>query len=115
MAADVDEQRGVVDDRPRLLVEADALCEPKRDQALAQDVLHRLPEAEVDPEREPGDELRQAHLCAIGSPGHTPRLVQLDGLRRCFTAIGERALPGWERRERAADRRRRDAAAGAPG
>ena len=62
MAADVDEQRGVVDDRPRLLVEADALCEPKRDQALAQDVLHRLPEPEIDPERERTDELREPDL-----------------------------------------------------
>ena len=52
VAADVDEQRGVVDDRALVLVEPDALGEPQRDQALPQHVLHRLPEAEVDAERE---------------------------------------------------------------
>jgi hypothetical protein len=51
MAANVEEQGGVVDDRPLLLVEPEPLGQPQRDQALAQDMLHRLPEAEIDPER----------------------------------------------------------------
>ena len=54
MAADVDEQSRVVDDRPLLLVQPEPLGEPQRDQALSQHMLHRLPEAEVDPERERG-------------------------------------------------------------
>ena len=70
VAADVDEQRRVVDDRPLLLVEPEPLGEPQRDEALPQDVLHRLPEAEVDPERERGNELRQADLRAIAPAGH---------------------------------------------
>ena len=60
VAADIDEKSGVVDDRPLLLVEAETLGEPQRDQALPQHVLHRLPEAEVDAERERGNELRQS-------------------------------------------------------
>ncbi len=74
VAADVDEQRGVVDDRPLLLVEPDALGEPERDQALAEDMLHRLPEAEIDPERERGDELRQPDLRATSLARHPARL-----------------------------------------
>ena len=42
VAADPGDQRGVVDDRARLLVQADPSSEPHRDQALAQHVLHRL-------------------------------------------------------------------------
>ena len=59
VAADVDEQRGVVDRRPFGFVEAEQLAEAQRDQALAKDVLHRLPEAEIDPKRERRDELGQ--------------------------------------------------------
>ena len=65
VAADVDEQRGVVDDGALLLVEPERLGQPQRDQALPQHVLHRLPEAEVDAERERGDQLRQPDLRAI--------------------------------------------------
>ncbi len=70
VAAHVDEEGGVVDDRALLLVEPEALGEPQRDQALPQDVLHRLPEAEVDAERERGNELRQTDLRAIAPAGH---------------------------------------------
>ena len=69
MAADVNEQRRVVDVRALLLVEPEALGQPQGDQALAEDVLHRLSEAEVDAERERGDELRQADLHAIAPAG----------------------------------------------
>ena len=61
VAADVDEQRRVVDVGALLVVEADPLRKPQRDQALPQDVLHRLPEAEVDAERERSHELGQPH------------------------------------------------------
>jgi predicted nicotinamide N-methyase len=65
VAAHVDEQRGVVDDGPLLLVQADSLGQPQRDQALAQHVLHRLSEAEVDAERQRGHELGQPYVRAI--------------------------------------------------
>jgi hypothetical protein len=58
VATDVDQQRGVVDDRALLFVESDSLGQPQRDQALSQDMLHRLPETEVYAERERGDQLR---------------------------------------------------------
>jgi hypothetical protein len=38
---------------------------------MAEDVLHRLPEAEVDPEGERSDELRQADLRTIWIAAHT--------------------------------------------
>ena len=75
VAGDVDEQRRVVDDRPLLLVETEPLAEPQCDQALPQHVLHRLPEAEVDAERERGDELRQANLRAIRIAAHRAELM----------------------------------------
>ena len=65
MAADVDQQRRVVDGDALLLGQALAVGEPQRDQALAEDVLHRLAEAEVDAERERRDELREPHVGAI--------------------------------------------------
>ena len=71
MAADVDEQRRVVDVGARLLVEIEQLGHAQRDQALAQDVLHRLPEPEVDAERERRHELGEADVRAIGL-GHQP-------------------------------------------
>ena len=74
VAPDVDEQRGVVDDRPRVVVEAEPLGDAQRDQGLPQHVLHRLPEAEVDPERERRDELGQPDGRSVGVGAHRPRL-----------------------------------------
>ena len=74
VTADVDEQGRVVDDRPLGLVEPDPLGEPQRDEALAQDVLHRLAEAEVDAERQRRDELRQPDVRTINLAGQRPRL-----------------------------------------
>jgi hypothetical protein len=74
MAADVDEQGRVVDDGALLVVEADPLGEAQRDEALAQDVLHGLPEAEIDAERERRDELRQPNVRTISLGGQEPRL-----------------------------------------
>ena len=74
VAADVDEQRRVVDGRPRLVVEAEPLGDAQRDQALPQHVLHRLPEAEVDPERERRHELGQPNWCPFGIAGRAREL-----------------------------------------
>ena len=57
MTSDVDQKSGVVDDRPRLFALPDSFSQPQRDQALAQGVLHRLREAEVDPERQRTEQL----------------------------------------------------------
>ena len=70
MTADVDQQCGVVDRRPLGFVEPDPVGEPQRDQALAQHVLHRLAEPQVDSERECGDELCQTEVGAVRRAGH---------------------------------------------
>ena len=62
VAADVNQQRGVVDRGPLLLRHLHALSDPQCDQALPQDVLHGLPEAEVDAQRQRRDELREANV-----------------------------------------------------
>ena len=77
VAAHVDEQTGVVDDRARLLVGAHALGQPQGDQALAKHVLHRLAEAEIDAERERGDELGQADIRDIRIRSHAGVAVRL--------------------------------------
>ena len=71
MAADVDQQRRVVDRCPGFLIEADPLSHPQCDQALAQHVLHRLPEAEIDPQRQRGDKLGEPNVRPIRCPVHT--------------------------------------------
>ena len=68
VAADIDEQGGVVDRRPFGLVEAELLTEAQGDQALTEDVLHRLPEAEIDPQRQRGDELGQPNRRDVRVP-----------------------------------------------
>src|SRR5215467_23688 len=72
VAAHVGQQRGVVDERALILVEAEAVSQTQRDPALAQHVLHRLAEAEIDTKRQRADELRQAN------PFQTARLVHTD-------------------------------------
>jgi hypothetical protein len=66
VAANVHEQRRVVDDCALFLVEPQRLTEPQRDEALAQDVLHRLAERQVDPERERPDQLSQSQMGPVG-------------------------------------------------
>jgi hypothetical protein len=51
MTADVDQQGGVINDRPLGFVEPDALGQAQRDHALPQHMLHRLPEAKVHADR----------------------------------------------------------------
>ncbi len=64
MAADVDQQGGVVDRSPRLIIQAHPLREPQRDEALPQHMLHRLAEAQVDAERQGRHEVSQSHVGA---------------------------------------------------
>ena len=75
VTTDVDEQRRVVDGRPLGVVEPEPVGETESDEALSQHVLHRLAEAEVDAERQRGDELRQSRLVAPRhrSRSHTPQ------------------------------------------
>ena len=73
VATHVREQRRVIDDRSLVLVEAEVLGETQRDPALAQYVLHRLAEPEVDTERQRTDELRQANAFEIGRLLHPGR------------------------------------------
>jgi hypothetical protein len=74
VAADAEEQGRVVDDRSFIVIEPHPLRQAQRDEALAQNVLHRLPEAEVDAERERGDELRQPNVRPVDLAGHAPNV-----------------------------------------
>ena len=65
MAADIEQERRVVHDGAGLLVEPAALGEPQSDQALAQDVLHRLPEPEIHAECQRRHQLSQADMHPI--------------------------------------------------
>ena len=86
VAADVDEQRRVVDDEASLVVEADPLGQAQRDQALTQHVLHRLTEAEIDPQGQRRDQFGQTYLCAAArSPTDHYLMIQaIWPLTRCF-------------------------------
>jgi ribosomal protein L4 len=57
MAAHPDNQRGVIKTRTGSLVEAKQLPEPKRNQTLPEDVLHRLVHAQVSAQRQDGQQL----------------------------------------------------------
>src|SRR5262249_5527922 len=50
------------------------LGDPERDPALAQDVLHRLPEPEVDAERQRGHQLCKADLLVVIADAHRPNV-----------------------------------------
>ena len=72
VAPDVHEQGAVVHGRSRLVVESQPLGEPECDEALPQDVLHGLPEAQVDPERERRDDLGEPNRRSVRRGGHGP-------------------------------------------
>ena len=57
VTAHVDEQGGVVDGHPVLFAQPGLAAQPQRDQALSQDVFHRLAEPQVHPERQRRDQL----------------------------------------------------------
>jgi len=61
VAADIDEQRRVVDVGSRLLVQPKAVRQTQCDQALSQDVLHRLSETKIDAERQRRHQLGKTH------------------------------------------------------
>ena len=80
----------VVDDFPVGFVQAHPLGQPERDEALAQDVLHRLTHAQVGAERQHAEQFGQADVRAgrLGhsdeyKPGPRPR----PGARQQVTAI----------------------------
>ena len=70
VAAHVDQQRRVVHGLPVGLVELDQISEAQRDQALAQHVLHRLGEPEVDAQRQRGEQLSQPHGRRVAVAAH---------------------------------------------
>jgi hypothetical protein len=57
VTADPREQGDVVEVRPLGLVQAQALGQPERDEGLTENVLHRLPEAQIRSQGESGDQL----------------------------------------------------------
>ena len=75
VTAHVDQQGGVVDGHPVLLAEARVAGQPQRDQALAQHVLHRLAEPQVDAERQRRDQLGQPRARSADTPCHRASLT----------------------------------------
>src|SRR5262249_17189210 len=108
MTADVHEQRRVVDDDALTVVEADPLGQPQRDQALPEDVLHRLPEAKVDTQRERRDEFGQAHARAAARPPtvHHLMIPAIWPLTRYFPVVDPTGQPGKMAERRVAGPRR---------
>ena len=78
MAADVDEQRGIVDRRSFDLVEAEQLAETQRDQALTKDMFHRLPEPEIDAQRQRRDQLGQPNRRDLLGFAHARRVLPVS-------------------------------------
>ena len=100
VTADSHQQRRVVDDRALLLIEPDPLGQAQRDQALPQHVLHRLAEAEIDPQRQRRHQLGQANVSAV-DVGHsqsvTPHRTEsslAETSRRGPAAVRTRRLRG---------------------
>ena len=94
---DVHEQRGVVDDPAGLLIQSVSLGQPQRDQALPEDVLHRLAEPQVDAERQRRHELGQTDVRPIRFASHARTLLAGGGavLLRVFELLhGELAPMG---------------------
>ena len=78
MTAHVDQQGRVVNRHPVLLTQTRLVGQPQRDQALPQDVLHRLPEPQVDAERQRRDQLGQPRARYARIPSHQPSLTVGD-------------------------------------
>lgn len=95
VAPDVRQQRRVVHDRADVVVQAQPLGKPDRDQALAHNVLHRLTEPEIDTQRQRSHELRQTNRLKVGAVGHGDVKA---------TRVADRQAPGAAG---ATDRRRR--------
>jgi hypothetical protein len=78
VTADVDQQGGVVDRHPVLLAQTRVAGQPQRDQALPQDMLHRLAEPQVDAERQRRDQLSQPDAPDVRTPSHRVSLTFRD-------------------------------------
>ena len=98
VTADIDEERGVVDDRPPFFVEPDAVTQAQRDHALTQHVLHRLSETEVDSERQGRHELRQAHPSRLRGRCHAATISAV-GSRSALPAAQDEYGAGCEQTE----------------
>ena len=85
VAADVHQQRAVVHRRSSLVIEPDPLGNPQGDQALPQDVLHRLAEAEIDAQRQRGHDLGEPNRRTLGCGDH-----QTDATTRRASRPSER-------------------------
>ena len=66
VATDVHQKSRVVDRRTLFFVEPQKVCQTNRDDALAQDVLHRLAKTKIHAERKGADQLRQTNWGGIG-------------------------------------------------
>jgi hypothetical protein len=75
---DVDQQRGVVHRRPVWLTQSRLIGQPQRDQALAQDMLHRLAKPQVHAQRQRRDQLGQPDSRLASHPSHQPSLTGHD-------------------------------------
>ena len=82
MTPDIDQQSGVIHRHPVLLAEPGVISQPQRDQALAQDVFHRLAEPEVHAKRQRRDKLSQPDLRLAGTAPHQHSLTCLDPAAR---------------------------------
>ncbi len=70
VTADTDQQRHVIDDRTLLVIEPEPLAQSQRDQTLAQNVLHRLAEPQVNAERECTDKLGKTNMLTTQLSAH---------------------------------------------
>ena len=75
VTAHVDQQGRVVNRHPVLLTQTRLVGQPQRDQALPQDVLHRLAEPEVDAERQRRDQFGQPGARTAGPLSHRASLT----------------------------------------
>ena len=72
VTSDIDQQRGVVNRRPVPLAEPRLVRQPQRDQALADNVLHRLPEPQVHAQRQRREQLGHPDGRLARTPTPTP-------------------------------------------
>jgi ATPase subunit of ABC transporter with duplicated ATPase domains len=70
VASDVDQQGREVHGCTTVLIDTDPLGQTEGDEALPKDVLHRLPEPEVDPQRKGRDQLGQTDRRSTGRISH---------------------------------------------
>jgi len=94
------EQRHVVDDCPLVLVELEVLGDAEREHAVAQHMLHRLPETQVRGERHRRHELSQPHIRS-GHGGHGYRTVSRAHQAQAATVSGSSRGSGRLRISRA--------------